>query len=81
MEASEATATRFLHAIALKFEGLRHFPLSAPARDDLAPGLRSAVHRNYVIFYLADDVTLTVIRVLHGARDLGAIAERGGFIE
>ena len=39
-EASEAVASRFVTAIEAAFEPVRHFPLVAPAREQLAPGLR-----------------------------------------
>ena len=77
MEASEATATRFVSAIEQSFDQLRHFPLSGPSQSVLAPGLRAAFHGAYVIYYLPDEMTLTIVRVLHGARDVAALAEKG----
>jgi toxin ParE1/3/4 len=61
------------------FEPVRHFPLAAPARDALGRGLRVTFHSPYAIYYrpLADAVV--IIRVLHGARDVAAIAAIGGF--
>jgi toxin ParE1/3/4 len=49
------------------------------AREELANELRSFPVRRYVLFYrpLADGVE--VVRVLHGARDVTAIADEGGF--
>ena len=44
LEASEDVATRFIGAIEKAFEPLRLFPLSGPARDQLAPGLRVTFH-------------------------------------
>jgi toxin ParE1/3/4 len=43
-----------------------------PARHDLAPGLRMAVHRRYLVFYrdLPAENTVRIERVLHGARYL-----------
>jgi toxin ParE1/3/4 len=43
--------------------------------------LRVTFHGAYAIYYrpLADAVV--IVRVLHGARDVGALAERGGFPE
>ena len=45
-------------------------PGSNPARDDVAPGLRSIVHGRYLLFFreLADEVR--IVRVHHTARDL-----------
>jgi toxin ParE1/3/4 len=61
------------------FEHVRYFPLAAPDREHLAPGLRVTFHRPYAIYYrpLADAVV--IIRVLHGARDFAPIADQGGF--
>jgi toxin ParE1/3/4 len=61
------------------FEPVRHFPLAAPAREQLAPGLRVTFHGAYAIYYRALPDAVVVIRVLHGARDVAALAERGAF--
>ncbi len=34
---------------------------------------------NYAIYYTVAEIEIVIIRVLHGARDAAAIAERGGF--
>jgi toxin ParE1/3/4 len=39
------------------------------SRDDLAHGLRFFPVGNYLVFYIARDDGITVVRVLHGARD------------
>lgn len=43
-----------------------------PARTDLAPGLRMAVHGRYLVLYrdLPSDNMVRVERVLHSARNL-----------
>ena len=38
-------------------------------RDDLARGLRFFPVGNYLVFYTVRDDGITVVRVLHGARD------------
>lgn len=48
------------------------------ARDDLAPGLRSVAHRDYVILFRYTDVGVQVIRILHGQRDLPAVLSLPG---
>jgi toxin ParE1/3/4 len=78
-EASESIATRFVTAIEAHFEKLRHFPLSGPARHQLAPGLRVTFHSPYAIYYLARPDALVIVRVIHGARDMADLARRGGF--
>ena len=79
-EASEATATRLLGRIEATFRGLLTFPLGNPARDQLARGLRVAFNGNYAIYYMCGESEVLIVRVLHGARDAVAIAERGGFL-
>jgi toxin ParE1/3/4 len=79
LEASEAIATRFVSAIKAEFDQLLAFPLSGPARNNLAPNLRIKPHGAYAIYYTANAGELVIVRVLHGARDVGAIADYGGF--
>ena len=45
-------------------------PFGYRLRSDLSDGLRSCAHGNYVIFFESSDDQVTIIRVLHGARDL-----------
>jgi toxin ParE1/3/4 len=78
-EASEGVATRFVTAIEAHFEPLLHFPLSGPTREQLAPGLRVTFHSSYAIYYQPLPDALVIVRVIHGARDMAALAERGGF--
>jgi toxin ParE1/3/4 len=60
-------------------EPLRHVPLSGPAREQLARGLRVTFHNPYAICYLVIADAVVIVRVIHGARDVAAFAERGGF--
>lgn len=48
-------------------------PNSFPARDELAPGLRSILHGRYVLFFRELDDEVRIERVLHGAQDLQRI--------
>ncbi len=45
-------------------------PRAFPRRDDLAKGLRQAVHGRYLVLFTADDKGVVIERVLHGARRL-----------
>jgi toxin ParE1/3/4 len=45
----------------------------------LALGLRAAFHGRHVIYYRANESEVIVVRVLHAARDVAALAKRGGF--
>ncbi|MBW6496117.1 MAG: type II toxin-antitoxin system RelE/ParE family toxin [Burkholderiaceae bacterium] len=42
-------------------------------RPELGDDIRSCAHGNYVIFFVATPEEITIIRVLHGARDIPAI--------
>ncbi len=55
-------------------------PMMGRARPELAPGLRSfPVARAYLLYYLPVADGLQAVRVLHGAQDAVALADRGGF--
>jgi len=79
-EASEEIANRFVADIRNAFKPVRLFPLGGPAREQLGPGLRVTFRGSYAIYYRPEPDAVVIIRVLHGSRDLGALAERGGFI-
>ena len=66
-------------AIEAHFKPLCHFPLSGPARQQLAPNLRVTFQNPYAIYYVPQEGTVIIVRVIHGARDITALAERGGF--
>jgi toxin ParE1/3/4 len=61
------------------FEPLRHFPFSGPARQQLAPSLRVTFRSPYAVYYLPQPDALVIVRVIHCARDVAVLAERGGF--
>lgn len=48
-------------------------PSSFPAREDLGPGVRSALHRSYNIFFREGPEEVRILRILHGARDFSRI--------
>ncbi len=79
-EAGETTATRYLDQLTKAIEVVRHSPLIGTTRDQLGTGMRVTVHHPYAIYYQVTKRTLIVVRVLHGARDIAAIAEQGGFV-
>lgn len=70
---SEKMATAFVAQIATKFEPLLHHPAIGALRDQLAPGLRCVPYRNYCIYYVFDETAVTIVRVVHGARDVRAL--------
>lgn len=67
-----ARAVSFVREIRQQFRGIARLPAAFPARDDLAAGLRMAVHGNYLILFRIADKTVRVERVIHGARNLAS---------
>lgn len=48
------------------------------SRPELARGLRAwPTHTRYLLFYFSDAAGITIARVLHHARDVGAVAAWG----
>jgi toxin ParE1/3/4 len=45
-------------------------PAGYRRRPELADDLRSCAHGNYVIFFEATTEHVTIVRILHGARDI-----------
>ena len=66
-------ADRFVDRIYEKTLALVDMPAMGVARDDLGPGLRALPFRDYIIFYRDEPRGVIVVRVLHGARDIGAL--------
>jgi toxin ParE1/3/4 len=54
-------------------------PLSGTPRRELADDLRVTFCERYAIYYLARADEVVVVRILHGSRDVDAIADEGGF--
>lgn len=79
LETSEDFATQFVAGITTRFDQALQFPLSGASRSHLAPGLRVIFHDKYAIYYLPRPKEIVIVRVLHGSRDIEAIAEEEGF--
>ncbi len=59
---------------------MQSFPLMGVSREKLAPGLRVLFHRDHAVYYLPQIDEIVIVRVLHGARDVASLAERGEFV-
>lgn len=68
---SPANATSFVKTLQEKALGLAHTPLKGTERNHLLSGLRLLPHRYYNIYYRANDDAITVVRIMHSARDIG----------
>lgn len=67
-----AAADRLINRIQDAEDHLGVFPEIGQARPDVAPGLRYWPVRPYLIFYRVDPDAVTIVRILHGFRDLWA---------
>ncbi len=66
LDTANAYRTRLLDFLAK----LEDFPRRGTPRDDLRPGIRSLVfERTITIFYKVDRSVVTILRIVHGARD------------
>lgn len=67
-----ARAAGFVAELEAKCRTVAEAPELYPARADLAPGLRMAVHGRYLVFYreIASENAVRIERVLHSARHL-----------
>lgn len=68
---SVALADRQIDSIVARFALLARTPRLGRRRPEIIPGLRSFPVANYVIFYTAQKSGVVIVRVLHGARDVG----------
>jgi len=66
----ERTANRMNRRILASCRSKAQFPETGRSREEIAPGLRSAVVRPYVVFFRPDGETILVLRILHGRRDV-----------
>lgn len=72
-EDSPRAARLFVGELRDRCGRLLNAPLGGVQRPELGDGLRSVPFGRYVIFYDVIDQVLTVQRVLHSARDIGAV--------
>jgi toxin ParE1/3/4 len=68
-----ARADALIDDVDAKFHLLAEQPMLGRSREELAPGLRSLPLDRYVIFYEVIPDGVAIVRVLHGARDLGPL--------
>ena len=66
-------ADRVIDLIVARCQNLRDYPQLGPARPEIAPEARKLVVGDYVVLYRIDDADASVVRVVHGARQLTAL--------
>jgi toxin ParE1/3/4 len=71
--ASPEVADNLLREIDRAGQRIASNPLAWRARDELIPGLRSALARPYTLFYRIRGNDIEIVRVLHERRDFPAL--------
>ena len=69
LEASD----RFIDGITARFNVLAENPLLGRSRPELGENLRSFPVGDYLIIYAPTDYGVEIVRVVHGARDIGQL--------
>ncbi len=77
----EYGAGQWGHIEALKFvlsfravdDWLASHPLMGRERPELGVGVRSWLHRDYIIYYQFDGLRVEVVRILHGSVHAGTV--------
>ena len=72
--AGRPTAARYRSRFASCYDRLAAHPAIGPRRPALGPDIRIAIVTPYVIVYAFDESrdTVTILRVIHGRRDIAA---------
>lgn len=65
-----ARAVSFIDELLIVCAAIADRPQTFARRDDLANGLRQAVHGRYLILFTAETDNIVIERILHGARRL-----------
>jgi toxin ParE1/3/4 len=73
-----AAADRVVHRVAAVCQRLARFPKVGRPRDELKRGVRSVPVGNLIVFYTTQGPNVTVLRVIHAARDLALAFEQDG---
>lgn len=68
-------AVSFIDELAGKIRSVAGQPLLYPLRNMWGIGYRSALYRNYHIVYRVDDEMMEIVRVIHGARNIGDLLD------
>jgi len=71
-ERNPAAAEALVQRIDQKFDQLSELPFIGRERSSLAPGLRSVIVGNHLIFYTVGLEAITIVRVIDGRMDIDA---------
>jgi toxin ParE1/3/4 len=67
---NQVAADAIIARIDKRFEQLSRFPFIGRERSSLAPGLRSIVVGNHLIFYVVEVDQITIVRVIDSRMDI-----------
>ena len=67
---NQAAADAIIERIDKRFEQLSRFPFIGRERSSLAPGLRSIVVGNHLIFYVVEADQIIIVRVTDSRMDI-----------
>lgn len=67
-----SAARRFNEQLKTAILRLADYPNSAPARDNVRPGMRGLKVGRYIAYYRVSADDVLVVRILHAKRDIGA---------
>lgn len=65
-----AQAETYLRGLGARFQGLRDGDPIWQSADHVRPGYRRCAYRSHMIYYVEDDRSVDVMRVLHQAMDV-----------
>ena len=68
-----ARAGSFVAELRSQCEKICLNPAGYRRRPELSDDLRSCAHRNYVIFFASTTEQVTIVRILHSARDISEV--------
>lgn len=72
-EDSPANADRLLDNLNARIESLHENPDRGAPRPELGHDIRMLIEGKYLIIYRVENAAVSILRVLHGARDLREI--------
>ena len=64
-----ALARKYLNGLHACFEHLAEHPMLGRRTDRIAPGVRRHECQSHVVFYVQDDASVSIARVLHARMD------------
>ena len=68
-----SAAVDYLDGIRSILRRLADWPMSGLSREEIRPSIRSFAYRSHLIFYKTTDAGISIVRVVHGRRELGRI--------